>query len=261
MTDLAPPATLTLVVITLNEEANIGRCLESVSGLARQMVVVDSGSSDRTKEIAEAAGAEVWTREFPGYGAQKQFALGKAYGDWVLCLDADEWLDDEARRSIACVLQSPSETHITGFRLRMSTFYLGRWCRYAGWLREWKLRLVRRGSAAWTNDVVHERLDVTEGRVAPLRGRILHQPYRDLGDQFRKIGRYTDIIAVRDRDTPLLRVWFGVTLEPPLVFLQKYVLQLGFLDGAQGFIGAGTMAFYFFLRYAKIWHQRTGSPS
>ncbi len=251
-------STLALVVIALNEEANIGRCLGSVSWLASQIVVVDSGSSDRTREIAEAAGAEVWTQEFLGYGPQKQFAMEKASCDWLLFLDADEWLDDDAKNAIRTALEKPPNADVTGFRFRMSTFYLGRWMKHAGWLREWKLRLVRRGSARWKPDVVHESLQLTLGRFEPLPGKILHVPYRDLSDQLRKIDRYTEIISERDRDTPLPRVWFGMLFEPPLVFLQKYVLQLGFLDGAPGFIGAGHTACDLFLRYPCIWQRRMG---
>lgn len=256
-TEAAP--TLALVVITLNEEANIGRCLASVSGLAHQMVVVDSESSDRTRELAEAAGAEVVIQKFLGYGPQKQFAAEKARSDWLLFLDADEWLDDEARNAIRAVLQAPPSDDVTGFRLRMSTFYLGRWMRHAGWLRESKLRLVRRGRARWKPDIVHESLELTSGRCKSLPGSILHLPYRDLSDQLRKIDRYSDFISIRDRDAGLLRIWFGLLFEPPLVFLQKYFLQLGFLDGPQGFLGASLMAFDFFLRFAKIGAQRIES--
>lgn len=259
MTGTEPSPTLALVVIAFNEEAKIRRCLDSVSGLARQMVVVDSGSSDRTREIAEAAGAEVYVQNFLGYGPQKQFAMEKARCDWVLFLDADEWLDDDARNAIAATLQTTPSAAVTGFRLRMSTWYLGRWMRHARWLREWKLRLVRRGSGRWKPDVVHEAIELTSGRCEPLPGRILHDPYRDLGDHLQTIDRYTGIISIRDRDTPLPRIWFGIVFEPPLVFLHKYFLQLGFLDGVQGFLGASLMAFYFFLRYARILERRNGS--
>ena len=248
--------TLAVVVITQNEEANLGRCLESVSGLVHEMVVVDSGSTDRTREIAEAAGAKVWTRAFPGYGPQKQFALETAGCDWLLFLDADEWLDDEARKAIAAALRAHPPVSVTGFRLRRRTLYLGRWVDHGRWLNEPKLRLVRRGSARWNQDVVHEALELTSGRSKSIRGRILHFPYRDLSHQLLMIDRYTEIISVRDEDTLAPRVWFGMTVEPPLVFLHKYVLQLGFLDGLRGFLGASLMAFYFFLRYAKIWQRR-----
>lgn len=256
MTGSGAAPTLALVVITRNEESNIGRCLASVSGLAEEMVVVDSGSTDGTTAIALEAGARVFTQEFLGYGRQKQLALEKAGGDWLLFLDADEWLDDEARRGIGTALQSRPPEDVTGFRLRMRTFYLGGWVEHGAWLNERKLRLVRRGAARWKEDVVHESLELTSGRSRPIPGRILHCPYRDLGHQLQKIDRYTEIISVRDQNTPAPRVLFGMILEPPLVFLQRYFLQLGFLDGLRGFLGASLEAFYFFLRYAKIRQRR-----
>ncbi len=256
MTTTAAPPTLALVVITRNEEANIGRCLASVSGLAQEMIVVDAGSTDRTREIAEAAGAEFFTQEFLGYGRQKQLALEKAGCDWLLFLDADEWLDEEARNAIRATLRAGPPEDVTGFRLRMRTFYLGGWAEHGAFRTDPKLRLVQRGCARWKPDVVHESLELTRGRSRPVPGRILHFPYRDLSHHLQKIDRYTEIIAVRDQETPAPRVWFGMVVEPPLVFLHKYVLQLGFLDGLRGFLGAGFMAFYFFVRYAKIWQRR-----
>lgn len=247
-----PFPTVTLCVITLNEEANIARCLASVGGLASQAVVVDSGSVDRTQAIARAAGAEVHEAPFRGYGAQKQLALEKATGDWVLCLDADEWIDDDTRAAIRDTLARGLPSDVTGLRLRMQTRYLGRWMKHAGWLRERKLRLVRRDSARWKPDVVHESLELLRGHSMNLQGTIRHEPYRDLADELETIDRYTGIIAERDRATRLPRILFGVTLEPPLVFVQKYVLQLGMLDGIHGLVGAGMTSFYFFLRYAKI---------
>ncbi|MBK8597988.1 MAG: glycosyltransferase family 2 protein [Holophagales bacterium] len=256
MTGSGAAPTLALVVITRNEEANIGRCLTSVSGLAEEMVVVDSGSTDGTPAIARAAGARVFTQEFLGYGRQKQLALEKAGCDWLLFLDADEWLDEEARGAIGAALGARPPETVTGYRLRRRTFYLGGWVKHAAWLNEPKLRLVRRGAARWKPDVVHESLELTSGCCRSLPGRILHSPYRDLAHQLQKIDRYTEIIAVRDQDTPAARILFGMILEPPLVFLQSWFLQLGFLDGLRGFLGASLQAFYFFLRYAKIWQRR-----
>lgn len=252
----ATTPTLALVVISLNEDAHIARCLGSVDGLAQQCIVVDSGSTDRTREIAASAGATVVTHTFAGYGAQKQFALALATTDWILCLDADEWLDDEARHAVAAALAAGPPASVTGYRLRMRTQYLGRWMDRCAWLSEWKVRLVRNGAARWTPDVVHEHLDVVRGHVLPLSGRILHTPYRDLSDELRKIDHYTEIIATRDVAMALPRLWFGMLAEPPLVFLHKYFVQGGMLNGLSGLIAACQMSAYFFLRHAKIWRRR-----
>jgi glycosyltransferase involved in cell wall biosynthesis len=243
-------------VITLNEERNIARCLASVSGLAHEIVVVDSGSTDRTREIAAGAGAVVLEREWSGYGPQKQFALDHATCDWLLCLDADEWLDDRSREAIAGMLDAPPPAAVSGFRLRLRTRYLGRWVDHGAWSREWKLRLLRRGAGAWRPDVVHEGIELHRGRSERLPGRILHDPYRDLAAHLRTVSRYARIIAERDQQTSRARVLFGVILEPPLVFLQKYVLQLGIRDGWRGLVGAGMMSWYFFLRHAMIWERQ-----
>ncbi len=252
----ATTPTLALVVISLNADAHIARCLGSVAGLAHQSIVVDSGSTDRTRDIAASAGATVMTHPFAGYGAQKQFALAQATTDWILCLDADEWLDEEARHAIAAALAAGPDSSVTGYRLRMRTNYLGHWMDRCAWLSEWKLRLVRRGAARWTPDVVHEHLEVSHGHVQALSGRILHTPYRDLADELRKINHYTEIIAARDLAMTSPRIWFGMLAEPPLVFLHKYFVQGGVLDGLAGLIAACQMSASFFLRHAKIWRRR-----
>jgi glycosyltransferase involved in cell wall biosynthesis len=197
----------------------------------------------------------VLERQFDSFGAQKQFALEQARGDWVLCLDADEWLDATARSSIAALVQHTAEEDVSGARIEMGVFYLGRRLRHGHWSGERKLRLVRRGRARWSPDAVHESLRLDSGRALDLSGHILHQPYRDLGHQMHKINCYTDLIAKRDASTPACRCWFGMLLEPTLVFLYGYLIRLGLLDGRQGFLAAATHAFYFFLRYAKIYQQ------
>ena len=257
--DPGPPGRvrLSLVVITLNEARTIGRCLDSVSDLADEMLVVDSGSTDSTRELAAARGVRVLEREFDNYGAQKQFALEQARGEWILCLDADEWLDATARDAVADLVDEPPPSEICGFRQRMRVCYLGRWLRYGLLSGERKLRLVRWGCARWSPDTVHESLRLKSGRLEDLPGNILHEPYRDLSHQLSKINRYTDLIAKRDSHLSAYRVWFGVLMEPPLVFLHAYVLRMGFLDNRQGFLAAATHAFYFFVRYAKI-RQRQG---
>ena len=252
-----PGLTLSLVLITLDEAANLPCCLESAKGLADEILLVDSGSGDATLEIARAAGARVLHRDFDGYGPQKQFALEQARGDWLLCLDADEWLDRTARDGIRRMLAEGGDPGVDGLWLSRSTLYLGRWVSYGPWWGECKLRLVRRGRARWDADSVHESLRLIRWRAGRLDGRILHRPYNSLGHQLAKLDWYTDLIAERDLDTPLPRVLFGVLLEPWLVFLHRYLVQLGFLDGVQGLVGCGMTGFYFFLRYAKILLRRS----
>ncbi|MCD4751211.1 MAG: glycosyltransferase family 2 protein [Thermoanaerobaculales bacterium] len=245
---------LSLCVITLNEEANLKRCLRSVKGLADEIVVVDSMSTDRTRDIAASAGARVVEQEFLGHVKQKQLALDLATGDWVLSLDADEWLDQDLRSSIAAALSEGAPEDVAGFELNRQVFYLGRWIHHSGWAPEWKLRLVRRVRAKWTGYDPHDRLEV-EGRTARLDGRLRHHPHDDLADHLSTINRYTDIIVSHWPQTSRFRMMLGLFVEPPLVFFQKYLLQGGFRDGIRGLIISVMTAFYFFLRHAKLWER------
>ncbi len=248
---------LSVCIITLDEERNLPRCLRSVDGLATEIVVVDSGSRDQTREIAAAAGAKVVEQAFPGHVQQKQTALDLASERWVLSLDADEWLDEDLRSEIADTLASSPPEEISGFELNRQPFYLGRWIHHSGWHPEWKLRLVRREHAHWAGFDPHDRLEVS-GAVQRLSGRLRHFPHIDLSDHAATINRYTDIIAGHWRPAGTLRALTGMVLEPPLVFLQKYILQGGFRDGVRGFTISAMTSFYFFLRYAKLWEREHG---
>ncbi len=248
---------LSVCIITLDEERNLPRCLRSVDGLASEVIVVDSASRDRTREIAAAAGARVVEQAFLGHVKQKQKVLDLASEEWVLSLDADEWLDEGLRVEISDVLASNPPQDIAGYEVNRQPFYLGRWIHHSGWFPEWKLRLVRRERARWTGFDPHDRLEVS-GATRRLSGRLKHWPHVDLSDHTATINSYTDIITGHWRPTGILRTIAGMVLEPPLVFLQKYILQGGFRDGVRGLIIAATTSFYFFLRYAKLWEREQG---
>jgi len=250
-------SSLSVVIITLDEARNLPRCLSSVKDLATEVIVVDSGSRDATSLIATKAGARVIHQPFLGYGRQKQFALEQATGDWILSLDADEWLDEEARRNIADLLSMEGLSQDTaGFRLRCKNFFLGKWIHNGDLASNRKLRLTRRGHGRWGDDEIHESMYLIKGKSQVMDGHILHFPDRDLGHHLRTLDHYTELIAQRDLDTSWLRIWLGMVFEPPLVFLNKYFLQRGILDGRVGFVVSILGAFYFFLRYAKIWQYK-----
>lgn len=250
---------LSLCIITLNEEANLERCLRSVKGLADEILVVDSMSSDRTRAIALQAGARVVEQEFLGHIKQKQFALDLVIGQWVLSLDADEWLDQELRASIEAALGDEASNDVAGFELNRQPFYLGRWIDHSGWFPEWKLRLVRRTQARWTGFDPHDRLEV-DGRTARLPGRLRHYPHDDIAGHLSTVNDYTDIIVSHWPQMPRFRIMLGLFVEPPLVFFQKYFLQGGFRDGIRGLIISVMTAFYFFVRHAKLW-ERDNPPA
>ncbi|MBM3985163.1 MAG: glycosyltransferase family 2 protein [Planctomycetes bacterium] len=245
------PVPLSVCIITLNEEDNLPRCLASVQGLATQVVVVDSGSTDRTQALAREAGAEVIERPFTGHVDQKQFALERATADWVLCLDADEWLDDALRAAVARVVQDGVPADVDGYELDRRSLYLGAWIDHGGWAPQWRLRLVRRGRARWTGMDPHDRLEA-QGRVARLPGRLGHRPYRSLSDHVAKVNRYTDLMALRRREAGQRPPPLALLLRPPARFLRMYVLRAGFLDGWRGLVVACMGAYYVFLKYAKL---------
>jgi len=242
---------LSVCIITLDEEDNLPRCLASVQGLATQVVVVDSGSTDRTQELARQAGAELSVRPFTGHVDQKQFALERATADWVLCLDADEWLDDALRAEVRRVLEQGAPAEVDGFELDRRSLYLGAWIEHCGWAPEWRLRLVRRGRARWGGMDPHDRLEVPGG-VRRLGGRLGHRPYRSLSDHVAKVNRYTDIMAARRRQAGVRPPPLALLLRPPARFLRMYLLRAGFLDGWRGLVVSGMGAYYVFLKYAKL---------
>lgn len=249
----ASPSSLAVCVITLNEEDRIGDCLESVR-FAGEVLVVDSGSTDRTVELARERGARVIVRDWPGYAAQKNFAMEQVRADWVLSIDADERVSPELAAEIRAWVAAPPEG-VCGCSMPRRTWYLGRWIRHGGWYPDRKLRLVRRGCGRWEGGHVHERL-VAEGSTRELRGDLLHYTYRDMADHLRSMDRFTSEaargMAARGRRGAVL----GMLGAPPLKFLKMYLLRAGFLDGLPGFVVAVLGSYYVFLKYAKLWERR-----
>lgn len=246
-------ATLSVCIIAGNEEDRIGDCLASVAW-ADEIVVVDSRSADRTAEIARERGAWVIVRDWPGYVAQKNFALEQASSDWVLCLDADERISPRLAESIRGVLAA-APGDMAGYRMPRRTFYLGRWILHGGWYPDHKVRLVRRGRARWAGVDPHDRLE-TDGTVGTLDGDIEHFTYRDIADHLRTIDRFTTVAAreldARGRGGALS----GMLLRPPARFAKMYLLKAGFLDGVPGFVVSVLGGYYVFLKYAKLWELR-----
>jgi glycosyltransferase involved in cell wall biosynthesis len=251
---------LSICIITFNEEENLPRCLASIAGLARQVVVVDSGSEDRTVEIARGSGAEVIRHPFAGHVRQKQLALEQAREEWVLSLDADEWLEDRLREAIRAVLAGRPDPAVAGYELSRRNQYLGGWIDHCGWSPEWRLRLVRRTLAQWTGSDPHDRLAV-DGRVERLRGRLCHRPYRNLAEHVGKINRYTDTMAARSRAEGVRPSLLALAFRPPARFLRMFVFRAGFLDGWRGLLVSALGAWYVFLKQAKLWESEHTAES
>ena len=247
-------ARISLIVTTLNEEANLGRCLESASGVG-EIIVVDSMSTDTTLRIAGEFGARVFTREFVSNADQKNWAMQQATLEWVLILDADEYLSPGLRDEIA---ESIMSARVNGFWIYRRNEFLGTTIRHCGWNRDRVLRLFRRGRGRYPERAVHESLDL-EGRAGKLLERLDHIPYRDLEDYMDRLKSYSRKGALELQKKG--RRWFpGIVLRPSARFIRMYFLQLGFLDGSAGVMLCYMAAVSVFFKYAWLRELSRGSP-
>lgn len=249
-------ATLSVVVLALNEERNIHDCLSSV-GWADEILVVDSGSTDRTAEIARRHTRHVLSLPWEGYGATKNAALRSATGTWVLWLDADERVTPELADEIRSALGA-ERPGVDAYSMPRRAYFLGRWMRHSGWYPGRVTRLFRRGRARFSERRVHEQL-LVEGRVVPLQSDIIHHTDPDLHHYFRKFNRYTSLAAEEMAAEGRRCSAADLLLRPPFQFVKMYVLRGGVLDGVEGFILAVVSSAYVFVKYAKLW-ERTRQP-
>jgi glycosyltransferase involved in cell wall biosynthesis len=249
-------ATLSVAIITLNEEANLPRTLASVAW-ADEIVIVDSGSTDTTRAIAQSHGARGVTEPWRGFAAQKNFALSLCTSDWVLSLDADESVSPELAASIQkAIASSPSHT---AYALPRRNFFLGRWIRHGGYYPDTKLRLFPRGHAAFQETPVHETATFA-GNIQTLDGDLLHDAYPTLASYLDHMQRYSTLgagIAVaRGRiGRGLVSFLNGVLLNPLVTFLYNYILRAGFLDGREGLLLHLYHSAYVSWKYAKAWES------
>lgn len=240
---------LSVVIITKNEEASIRRCLESVKW-ADEVIVLDSGSTDRTVELSQELGARVSvTADWPGFGPQKNRALGSATSDWVLSLDADEWVTAELRDEIQNVI-SRADGNVA-FRVPRLSSFCGRFMRYSGWWPDYITRLFRRGAARFSDDVVHERV-IVEGKTGTLREPIMHETFVDLDELLQKMNNYSSLAAQEMRHGGRKAGLAGAVLRGLWAFIRTYFFRGGFLDGREGFMLAVATAEGTYYRYAKL---------
>jgi glycosyltransferase involved in cell wall biosynthesis len=237
---------ISAVVITHNEERNLPRCLASVGSFSREIVVVDSGSTDGTLAVAERAGARVIPQEWLGYGRQKQFALEQARSPWVLSIDADEEVSPELAAEIARL-----DFSADGYFVRRRVWYLGRWIRHGVWNPDWVMRLFRRDRARFTPERVHERVEL-EGQPGRLRWPLYHYSYRDVEHHLAKINEQTSLAAAQMAERGRRVGWAKLALSPGWEFFRSYLLRGGFRDGTPGLTVAKLHAYYHFLKYAKL---------
>jgi glycosyltransferase involved in cell wall biosynthesis len=251
--------TLSVCIITLNEEANITRTLESLRGLADEIILVDSGSTDATVSLARARGAKVFSEPWKGFAPQKNSALAKATGDWILSLDADEEVSPELAASIKRLLTSAEAPQFAGYTMNRRNMYLGRWLKRSGYYPDPKLRLIRRGAAEFELRAVHEDMKM-QGPLGHLQGDLIHHAYPTLESFIEHANRYSSLGAQMVVEKgPAGFSFINIVLRPMVRFLYTYIFRLGFLDGREGLLVLMTHASYVSWKYAKAWELSKNS--
>ena len=247
--------TISVCLITLNEESNLPRTLESVMPLVRhgkgEVIVVDSGSADRTLEIARASGAKIFSEPWKGFALQKNSAMEKATGDWVLQLDADEALEPELAKEIEVAIEGNRRE--IGFWIPRKNYFLGRWIRHGGFYPDPKLRLIRKGAGKFEEYGAHPTIKIA-GPTGRLKHALIHNAYPTLRGYIEHMNSYSSsgaelAVARGHRGFSFL----NIVVRAKLTFIYNYILRLGFLDGREGFLLHAYHAVYVSWKYAKAW--------
>lgn len=240
---------ISLVVITLNEENNIERCLKSVPW-ASDVVVLDSGSKDKTVDLAKNLGARTFVEDFKGFREQKQRATDLAKFDWIISLDADEALSPELAGQIQNLLKNPMNS-VGGYEVPRISFHLGRWISHGGWYPDYQLRFFNRKACKWIGGHVHEK--VSGENIKRLSSPIQHWVFTSLADQVDTNNEYSSKGAVDLFEKGQRFSLFKLIFKPISKFLETYLWKLGLLDGLPGFIISVGASYSIFLKYAKLW--------
>ncbi len=243
---------LSVVVITKNEERNIGRCLESVAW-ADEIIVVDSGSTDRTREIAVEFGASVFSLPWRGYGCAKRDGVEQARGTWILSIDADEVVPEQLAAEIRQVIHQPNGC--PGYNIPRRTNFLGRWIRHCGWYPDPVLRLFRRDCGNFDGSAIHEKV-ILNGRAGRLSAELLHYSYPSLETYLQKFDRYTTAGAREAFRRGKRARWYDIVVRPPVAFVKHFISHQGFRDGIEGFIISIMSAVAVLIKYAKLRHRQ-----
>jgi len=250
---------ISAVIIAFNEEAKIGDAIRSLDWVD-EVLVVESESTDRTKQIAEKLGAKVITRPWPGFSAQKQFGTEAAENDWIFSLDCDERVSDELRREIIALKEDAARPRASGYRIPRLTYYMGQPIRHSGWYPDWQLRLFDRRKGNWKDVLIHESVTMQPGAIVEkLNGNILHYSIDSPAQHHEMLGkRYAPLAAQqmyeRGRRTNALKIAFA----GPIAFASTYLLKGGFLDGMPGFSIARFAAHHAFLKHILLREMQNG---
>jgi glycosyltransferase involved in cell wall biosynthesis len=246
---------ISATVITFNEEKNILPALESLSW-ADEVLVVDSHSTDNTRQIAEGSGARVIERDWPGFAAQKQFAVEQAANDWIFSLDADERVSEELKKSINLIREE--HRSVQGYLIARRAFYQGRWIKGGGWYPDWQLRLFDRRRGKWKDRIIHESVEMDKkSHVVTLPGDILHYTVGSASDHHRMIGeRYAPLGAQQMFAEGKRSSMMKIATAAPSAFFRSYLLKGGFRDGLAGLSIASFAAHHAFLKHLLLWEMQ-----
>jgi len=239
---------LSVVLITKNEESNIRRCLDSVQ-FADEIIVVDSGSTDKTVAIAESYRAKIFGHEWRGFGPAKQAGVEKASGDWILSIDADEEVTPELASEIKSKIENDNGT--CGYYFKRKTKFLGRWILHCGWYPDYVLRLFQKEKGRFDNAIVHEKV-VTDGPVNYLNSELLHYSYPDLEHYLIKFNRYTTMGAEEEFRKGRKTKLSDIAIKPAAAFVKHYLIKQGFRDGTEGFVLSFLSSMSVMVKYAKL---------
>ncbi len=241
---------ISATIICRDEEAKIGLALESLKGVADEVVVVDSGSTDGTESICRRYTDRFLHREWEGYRSQKQFACDAAAHDWVLSVDADEVVSDRLRLELLS-WKRKGDSRFDGYWIPRKTFFMGRWIEHTTWYPDWQLRLFRRDKGRWRGRRVHESFQ-TEGRVSRFREHLEHYTYSSVSEYLQQLERFSTLAAADYHDAGRRAGWKELALLPPLTFFNNYLMRRGFLDGLPGLSASALSAVSVLFKFLKL---------
>lgn len=242
--------TLTVSIITLNEEKNLARTLNSVKKFADEIVIVDSGSTDKTEEIAKSFNAKFYFQKWLGYGPQRNKSIDLATSEWVLNIDADEEISEELAKKIMDI-KNGKISNIDVFKINFMSVCFGKKIKHGGWSNTYRIRLFKKDSGRFNENNVHEEF-ITSSQIGKINEYILHHSYSDLEDYFTKFNKYTTLGAIEYYKKNKKASFLSIVLSPIYKFIRMYFFRLGFLDGLEGFVLAITSSLYTMVKYYKL---------
>ncbi|MEE9218028.1 MAG: glycosyltransferase family 2 protein [Acidobacteriota bacterium] len=250
-------AAISAVIIALDEASRIADAVKSAHW-ADEVLVVDGGSRDETREIARQAGARVIENPWPGFSTQKNFGASQAHHDWILSLDADERIDESLARSVRALGEGIDRA--AGYEVARRPIFYGRLLRFGGYYPGYRVRLYDRRRGRWNGRLVHERVTL-EGARGRLEGDLLHYTGHGLRDDYRRMLQFTELAAREASAAGRRRGFFSLFARPPAAFVWRYFLRLGFLDGTPGLIAATQSSLYAYLKYGRAWEASVRARS